>query len=118
MPKYKFSEIRLPHGCSPVNLLHIFKAHFPKNTSRRLLLDSLLPFIQVNSKLCCVLNPFRKPHRNVEGILSNYVEGCLLINFSNTLNITFWKNVDWSVILFLISTAFFKNRSCISAFQR
>ena len=24
--------------CSPVNFLHIFKTHFPKNTSERLLL--------------------------------------------------------------------------------
>ena len=32
-----FIEIALRHGCSPVNLLHIFKAAFPKNTSGRLL---------------------------------------------------------------------------------
>ena len=34
----KFIKIALRHGCSPVNLLHIFKAPFPKNTSGRLLL--------------------------------------------------------------------------------
>ena len=28
-----FIEIALRHGCSPVNLLHIFKIPFPKNTS-------------------------------------------------------------------------------------
>ena len=28
-----FIEIALRHGCSPVNLLHIFRAPFPKNTS-------------------------------------------------------------------------------------
>ena len=41
MPKCDFSkviEIALRHGCSPVNLLHIFRAPPPKNTSRRLLL--------------------------------------------------------------------------------
>ena len=48
MPKCKFSkitklqsnfiEIRLRHGCSPINLLHIFRRTFPKNTSRWLLL--------------------------------------------------------------------------------
>ena len=27
------SEIKLLHGCSPVNLLHIFRTSFPKNTS-------------------------------------------------------------------------------------
>ena len=33
-----FIEITLWHGCSPVNLLHIFRTHFPKNISRWLLL--------------------------------------------------------------------------------
>ena len=33
-----FSEIALQHGCSPVNLLHIFRIPFLKNTSGRLLL--------------------------------------------------------------------------------
>ena len=30
-------EITLQHGCSPVNLLNIFRTPFPKNTSGRLL---------------------------------------------------------------------------------
>ena len=34
-----FTEIALWHGCSPVNLLHIFRTPFPKNTSGGLLLD-------------------------------------------------------------------------------
>ena len=33
-----FIEITFRHGCFPVNLLHIFRTLFPKNTSRRLLL--------------------------------------------------------------------------------
>ena len=33
-----FIEITLWHGCSTVNLLHIFRTSFPKNTSARLLL--------------------------------------------------------------------------------
>ena len=33
-----FIEITLWHGCSPVNLLHILRTPFPKNTSGRLLL--------------------------------------------------------------------------------
>ena len=32
-----FIEITLPHGCSPVNSLHIFRTPFLKNTSKRLL---------------------------------------------------------------------------------
>ena len=35
-----FIEIALRYGCSPVNLLHIFKTPFPKNSSERLLLWS------------------------------------------------------------------------------
>ena len=31
-------KITLRHGCSPKNLLHLFKTYFPKNTSGRLLL--------------------------------------------------------------------------------
>ena len=34
-----FVEITLRHGCSPVNLLHILRAPFIKNTSGWLLLD-------------------------------------------------------------------------------
>ena len=33
-----FIEITLRHVCSPVNLLHIFRTFFPKNTSGELLL--------------------------------------------------------------------------------
>ena len=33
-----FIEIALRHGCSPVNLLHIFRTRFSRNTSGRLLL--------------------------------------------------------------------------------
>ena len=36
-----FIEIALRHGCSPVNLLHIFRAPFPRNTAKRLLLRLL-----------------------------------------------------------------------------
>ena len=36
-----FIEIALRHGCSPVNLLHIFRTTFPKNISGWLLLELL-----------------------------------------------------------------------------
>ena len=35
----KFIEITLRHGCSPVNLLHIFRTSFPKNTYGGLFLN-------------------------------------------------------------------------------
>ena len=46
-----FIEIVLRHGCSPANLLHVFRTTFPKNTSGRLLLDITHPFTVVNKKL-------------------------------------------------------------------
>ena len=39
--RFQFIEIAIRHGCSPVNLLHIFKILFPKNTSGRLLLKAI-----------------------------------------------------------------------------
>ena len=36
-----FFEIALQHECSPVNLLHIFRTPFPRNTSGRLLLRNI-----------------------------------------------------------------------------
>ena len=44
----KFIEITLGHGCSPVNLLHIFRIPFPKNTSGRL----LLTFCNLSGNFC------------------------------------------------------------------
>ena len=37
-----FIEIAIRNGCSPVNLLHIFRTAFPKNTSGWLLLTGVL----------------------------------------------------------------------------
>ena len=39
MSKCDFNKVALRHGCSPVNLLHIFRTLFLKNTSGRLLLS-------------------------------------------------------------------------------
>ena len=41
-----FIEIAFRHGCSPVNLLHIFRKPFPRNISGWLLL-----YVVSNSKL-------------------------------------------------------------------
>ena len=38
-PKYDFNTLR--HGCSPVNLPHIFRTTFLKNTAGRLLLKEI-----------------------------------------------------------------------------
>ena len=39
-----FIEIALRHGCSLVNLLHIFRTLFPRNTCGRLLLELFLEY--------------------------------------------------------------------------
>ena len=39
MPKCDLNKITLQHGCSPVNLLHIFGTLFPKSTSEGLFLN-------------------------------------------------------------------------------
>ena len=47
-----FIKITLWHGCSPVNLLHIFRTSFPRKTSGRLLL--IVKFI-LKSRAVCVI---------------------------------------------------------------
>ena len=71
MPKCDFNKVtfqlalqlhwnRIWHGCSPVNLQHIFRTPFSKNTSKRLLLyatsrDSGIPKIYIFFKLAAAL---------------------------------------------------------------
>ena len=50
-----FIEITLRHGCSPVNLVHIFRTSFPKNTSDGLLLTSNNTKSNQNIYCICVL---------------------------------------------------------------
>ena len=47
-----FIEIALRHGCSPVNLLHIFRTPFYKNTSEWLLLPLRINFMKKAINLC------------------------------------------------------------------
>ena len=51
MPKChcNFIEITLWDGCSSVNLLHIFRTPFPKNTSGRLLLERVI-YVSINKQ--------------------------------------------------------------------
>ena len=67
-----FIEITLRHGCSPVNVLHIFKTSFSKNTSGGLLLQFLL-WLEV---LCLTLR--------------RMFSACKTQKFD-----THWKSVDW-----------------------
>ena len=47
MLQINFIEITILHGCSPVNLLYIFRTPFPKNTSGGLLFEISEVFIFV-----------------------------------------------------------------------
>ena len=56
-----FIEITLQHGSSPVNLLHIFRTPFLKNTSGRLLVDNdteISLFISFSIFTGMLLGPF------------------------------------------------------------
>ena len=60
-----FIEIALQHGCSPVNLLYIFRIRFPKNTSEGLLnCFASNPFIPANKYMLKVNN--RKTRKRCE----------------------------------------------------
>ena len=52
-----FIEIALWHGCSPLNLQHIFRTPFPRNTSGWLLqyivIKTSEPLSSLNTSLCC-----------------------------------------------------------------
>ena len=45
VPMLSFTEIALRHGCSPLNLLHIFRTPFFKNTSEGLLLEIAIDYL-------------------------------------------------------------------------
>ena len=57
-----FIEITFLHGCSPVNLLHIFRTLFHKNTSSGLLVF-LIPMdcLSINSRIIQVFYQLIKP---------------------------------------------------------
>ena len=46
-----FIEITLQHGCSPGNLLHVFRTPFPKNTSRMMLLFAIFTGLTLTKDL-------------------------------------------------------------------
>ena len=57
-------QITLRHGCSPVNLRHIFPTAFPKNTSGRLLLYFHKKLHQTRPKHAAVLASSITPFPN------------------------------------------------------
>ena len=70
-----FIEIALRHGCSPVNLLHIFRTHFSRNTFGWLLLFK------------CTTNKAHEIIKN--GILLVFSYFCFLYNIPITITFYF-----------------------------
>ena len=71
-----FIEYTLRHGCSPVNLRHIFRRPFPKNTSWWLLLI-LLDFFTFFVRDCGILFCYRSSRLKVfceKGVLRNFAK--------------------------------------------
>ena len=75
----KFIEITLQHGCSPVNLLHIFRTAFSKNTSRGPPLDciSRFYFLCRNSVSGYIIRALRRIGRFVLFSRKNNQEGTM-----------------------------------------
>ena len=63
-----FIGIIFRHGCSPVNLLYIFRTPFTKITSRRLLLSNVIAKRQPNpnSSSTLVIEETMIPHMNIK----------------------------------------------------
>ena len=63
-----FTEITLRHGCSPVNLLYIFRTSFPKKTSGMLLLAyrNLRSTLMNESKKICYTRYFESNWNNIK----------------------------------------------------
>ena len=79
-----FIEIALWHGCSPVNLLHIFRIPFPRKTSGWLLLgvfkgalSGLRQVLATESLLKMMKNAFYFTSRQELVSFSRYLNFCL-----------------------------------------
>ena len=87
-----FTEIALRHGCSPENLLHIFRTSFPRNTSRWLLLVSTY------------LNKVLTRQSIQWDQIFIFKRGSIFATEQNNIFlispiINFWNHEDWKIVL-------------------
>ena len=88
-----FIDIALQHGCSPVNLLHIFRTPFPTNTSGWLLL-AVIRRCSVKEKM--FLKILQNLQKNIfSGVWRCSVKQGALKNFANFTG----NNLCWSLFL-------------------
>ena len=62
-----FVEIKLRHGCSPVNLLHFFKTSFFNSTSGGMLLKNLRRLRSLCKWNCFFINECTEPKAKILG---------------------------------------------------
>ena len=110
------SESNFTISKSRIKELNTLEKSVNRAPSAWLLSTAFFHLFNITSKQCCVLNSFQKQYRNSERILSKNVESCLLINFSNILDITRWMLTGLS-FSFIFRQPFLKNRSFIGIFQ-
>ena len=106
----KFIEIALRHGCSPVNLLHIFRTPFPRNAFGGLLLDIVKPFCKYLCILPLIQNIKLQQGKFMWKLNSHNLPNCLLnkislirnqaINNANQqkTNYTILQNYHWKYV--------------------
>ena len=89
--KSNFIEIALRHGCSSVNLLHIFRTPFLWKTSGWLLLDCWIPLFT----LAADFDYWRNFYPIYHALNEILVEGARVLWIKNTIS---WKNTISSVV--------------------
>ena len=95
-------EITLRHGCSPVNLLHIFRTAFTKNTSERLFLCYGIFFRLFGLSGDIVFNPRPKPDPSQSFSIYHWdLNSMSALNYSKISLLTAYISI--------ISTNFFRN---------
>ena len=87
-------EIPFRHGCFPVNLLHIFRIPFYKNTYCGLLLE-MLKVLEPNSELKCICQVYKlniskvNQRKLMSEMCSKLKEGTRVIRVGSKINIYF-----------------------------
>ena len=87
-----FIEITLRHGCSPVNLQHIFRTPFPRNTH---LGDCFWLLLEMNIKFYAIPTELWWYYWDlvVKGGENSFVD--LFLNISVTIRLRYKSHIEW-----------------------
>ena len=98
MPECDFNKVAsLRHGCSPVNLLHIFRTPFPKNTSEGLLLRVLEREVLVQKTNCFLTRLIWDCKRRDTNLVMSW------INYRKTCDMVPYRWIKKCLELFLLT---------------